>query len=399
MKPLYECLNDQLEQAKLRPRHSEQHSHDGVSPTSGIESDSSLSELVALAQRLQEAPQLEVSPDFAKQLQRRLLRHHTELKLIPHKKKLLRFSLLQRHPAFSAVLGVFLLFCIVSTSVLAMAAQVSNPSNPLYALTRLEQHVQIWFAGSPSNQAMLDLQFARTRLNTLTTLTDATQATAYRQALTDLDQQITTATSAINGLPTGSQRTQLTGDLTSLKSDAIQDLRSLLSKLALSEQFATTEELAHLGNIVPFLTSATLTLPAHPNGSATVTLAGSDLQPGAQLLVDGKVDGTLTSSIGTQENGQMVFVVPWHGDQHPHLLGILNPDDTATQMPATIIKLTSSNKNGDGGTGTGNHNENGTGNGNSNGNSHGSGNNNENGRGSNNANSGDKLPTLPTPHH
>ena len=34
-------------------------------------------------------------------------------------------------------------FAVLGTGVLVMAARVSNPENPLYAVKRLEQHVQI----------------------------------------------------------------------------------------------------------------------------------------------------------------------------------------------------------------------------------------------------------------
>jgi hypothetical protein len=354
MKPLHERLNDRLEQVILRNRHKRQYSHDFILPTSGTEHDPPIDELVALAQSLQAAPQLEVAPDYTKQLQLRLLHRHTQLKLKRKEKKQTLLSLLRTHLVFSTVLGFFLLFGVLSASVLALATHASNPNNPLYSFKLLEQHFQVSLAGSASNQATLDLQFARERLNTLPELTDAAHAEEYHQALLNLDQRIVTATSAIHALPVGPQRTQLTNQLVSLQADAIHNLRKLLPQIALSEHIATTDELARLGDTVPHLVSATLTLPSHPNKPATIVFIGNNIQAGAQLLVNGK----LVVNPGTLSNGQMIFVIEWHGNQHPQTLGLLNLDGTATQVPATIIKATDDNKHGDNGD------KNGTGNGN-----------------------------------
>jgi hypothetical protein len=260
---------------------------------------------------------------------------------------------LRAHPAFGTTLGLCLLL-ILGTGVLAMATQVSNPNNPLYTLKRWEQHFQISLTSSPGDQASLDLQFARDRLNALSGLADPTYTVSYNQALTDLDQQLHTAASAINELPADAQRNQLSSELASLQSDAIHILRGLLSRLALPERLTTTGELARLGDNVPRLINGTLTLPPHSNGLATVSLSGSGIQPGAQLLVGSKPTGVS----GSLQNGQFIFVVvTWRSEQHPRSLGILNPDGTAVQTTAITIKTTDGNNNS-------NQNGNGDGNGN-----------------------------------
>src|SRR5258708_33248745 len=77
------------------------------------------------------------------------------------------FSLFRAHPAFGAMLGLCLLLLLLSTSVLALASQVSNPDNPLYTVKRWQQHLQISLASNPGDQASLNRQFARHRPNTL----------------------------------------------------------------------------------------------------------------------------------------------------------------------------------------------------------------------------------------
>lgn len=332
MNSLDERLNDHLEHFVLNTGRAGHQVGGFTRPVPAQESTPEIDDLVVLAWRLQSTPQIQVTLDFTKQLERRLLRRHAELRLQSRKRRSL-FALLRAHPALGAVLGLCVLFCLLSTSLLALAAQVSNPANPLYTLRRWEQQVQVQFSGSPADQAARNLQSAREQLNTLASQADPAHEGTYRQGLLDLDRQIDAATTAIHGLPEGSQRDQLAGELASLKSDAIHELRSLLSRLNLSERLATTGELGRLGDTVPTLTHATLILPNHSNGRATVILKGSDIQTGAQLLVN----GTVTEASETVQQGQVVFVADWRGDQHPQSLGILNPDGTAAQTTTIAI--------------------------------------------------------------
>jgi hypothetical protein len=341
MKPLEERLNDRLEQARLDIRRNGLHPGGLTLPERERESDPEVDGLVVLAQRLQQAHQIQVAPDFAGQLERRLLRRHAELRL---QQRILRysfFSLLRSRPVLSAVLGVCLLVCLMSISVLALAAQVTNPSNPLYGLKRWEQQVQVQMSGSSVAQASLDLQFVQDQLKALPANSAHTEA--YRQALIELDEQIDTAAAAIDKLPAGAQHARLASELASVKRDAIQELRSLLPRLALPERLATTGELARLGDTVPTLTHATLVLPEHPNGQATIILEGSMIQAKAQLLVNGAV----VDASGTFQPDQVVFAVAWNGELYPRSLGILNPDGTAAETTAiTITGATNGNQSG-----------------------------------------------------
>ena len=366
MNPLDERLNDQLEQLSGRNGHQES-GFTKPAPEWGHASE--INGLVELARRLQRAPQIQVHPDFTSQLERRLLRRHVELRLQQSGKRRSLFALLRARPVVSAVLGLCVLICLLSTSLLALAAQVSDPANPLYAIGRWERHLQGQFSRNPADQASQDLQGARDQLNTLASLADSNHEGAYRQALLDLDQQLDTTASAIDALPAGLQRDQLASELADLKTDAIHVLRGLLPRLELPERLATTDELGRLGDTVPTLTRATLILPAHPNGRATIRLEGSHILAGAQLLVNGKV----MEASGTVQQGQVIFVAIWKGDQHPQSLGVLNPDGTAAQTTAVTITGTSS------------------------------GNGSQNGNGNKPTSTptphGNKPPTTPTPHH
>jgi hypothetical protein len=146
MKPLAERLKDRLEQAASRTEHQKQGSF--LLPKPENEQDPEIEELVSLARSLQAAPQLQMAPDFVRLLERRMLRHHTELQLKQARRKRPCFLLFRVHPAFGAVLGLCLLFLLLSASVLVSATQVSNPTNPLYGIKLWEQHLQVQFSSN-----------------------------------------------------------------------------------------------------------------------------------------------------------------------------------------------------------------------------------------------------------
>ena len=342
MKPLPERLNDRLERRHVRSWNGEEPPDWLLSPASAPNRDPEADALVALALRVQAAPPLQVEPDFAWQLEQRILARNAALHLERPVSGWSFLHLLRAHPAFRVALGLCLLLLLVGTGALVVAAQATNPDSPLYVVKHWEQQVQVSLANSPENQAHLDLQFAQDRLKTLVTLADAAHVQAYREALVELDQQLTAASRASSALPAGAEHDRVESQLATLQADARHTLRGLLPHLALPERLLTTDELGRLGDTVPHLVSAEMVVPAHPNGQATISIAGDDIQPGAQLLVDTQ----LVDVRGSPQNGWYVFVANWAGKQHPYSLGILNPDGTAAQT--TTITLNSPDDHGNG---------------------------------------------------
>jgi hypothetical protein len=344
MKPLPERLNERLERRQVRSWNGDS------SPVSALNRDPEADELVALALRVQAASPLQVDPDFARQLEQRMLTRHAVLRLERPVRRWSFLRLLRAHPVFRVALGLCFLLLLLGTGALLLPAQATNPDSPLYVVKHWEQQMQVSLANSPENQAHLDLQFALDRLKTLVTLADAAHAQAYSEALVELDQQLTAASRASDALPAGAEHDRVESQLATLQADARHTLRGLLPQLALPERLATTDELGRLGDTVPHLVSVEMVLPAHQGGQATISIAGDDLQPGAQLLVDSRLVG----GTGSFQNGRYVFVANWAGNQPPQLLGVLNPDGTAAQT--TTITLNSSD---DHGNGNGNSNGNG----------------------------------------
>jgi Domain of unknown function (DUF5667) len=348
MKSLYERLNHRLDQIVSPSQLSELHQNDFLLSENDEETD----ELSALARRIREVEAVQVDPDFARLLERRMLRCNAEVKSQQRNKTYSLLALFRIRLALSAVMIFCFLFLLIGTSTLAMAAQAVNPDNPLYAVKKWEQNVQLLLSGNAENQASLNLQFAHERLNMLSSLTNANQAAAYRQTLTDLDQNINIATSIINSLPAGAQHEDLAGELISFKGDTIHVLRSLLSRLAIPERLTTTDELANLGDKVPHIDRAIVQLPAHPNEEAIIHFTGNNIDSKAHLLIDGQ----LVDASEYLQNGQIIFMIDWHGRSYPHSLGIMNPDDTVAQTAAISIQNsdTKSNQGGNKGNQTGN---------------------------------------------
>lgn len=371
MKSQPERLNDRLQQGDWRSWNSEELPARQHRPTPASDHDREIDELVTVARHLQSHPQLQADPDFVELLETRLLLRHAALRQQrPARKGLAR--LWRAHPIYRIAPGFCLLILLLGTGILAVAARVSNPENPLYAVKRWEQHMQVSLAGSSASRAELDIQFAREQLNMLADLADPAHENAYRQTLADFDQDVNAAGSSIQGLAAEPDRVRLSSELTALKNDGRHTLRGFLPQLALTERLLTTDELGSLGDRVPHLLNAEIVLSAHSNDhTATISISGSNIQPGAQLLVNGQV----INAPGSFQNGLYVFTTGWNGEQHPQSIGILNPDGTVAQTTMITMITPNGNGNGNGNNGNGN---NGT---------HGNGNN------------GGKPDKTPTPHH
>ncbi|HET8912037.1 MAG TPA: DUF5667 domain-containing protein [Ktedonobacteraceae bacterium] len=350
MKPIEEHLNDRLEQEKWGIIRRESPSSGFIAPVIKNESDEEVDALLAIVHDLQTSPQLQPRPEFMMQLERRLIRRNVELRIQSRTKRRSFISWVYTRPALTAVLGICLIFVLLSSSMVALAAQVTDPTNPLYSLKRWGQQIQLQLTSNPADQASLDLQFARDRLNTIPSLANSADEGAYRLALSDFDQKITTASATIKGLSPGAKQAMLVDQLANLKLDAIHILRTQLVQLEVPEQLYTTAELARLGDTIPNVTQVLLTLPSKSTKNETISFLGSDLQPGAWLLINGKK----RQQTGISQQGWLVFIVDSNGMQHPQSLGILNPDGSAMETSTITINTGSNDPSGDGQRGKGN---------------------------------------------
>ena len=200
MDPLSDWLNDELERQEIAQ------SEDGRAPRPRRPSDPEFEELVRFASRLQKAPPLQVDRTFARRLEGRVLARNAALhrsRPAPRRWSWHFPRLVRAHPVLGVALSLCLLVILLGAGVLAVAAQITNPNNPLYAIKRWEGQGGASPTSSQANQAELDLQSARNSLNTLANLADPAHAGAYRHALSDFDQKLSTAAQAVNALPAG----------------------------------------------------------------------------------------------------------------------------------------------------------------------------------------------------
>src|SRR5258708_8754256 len=231
MKPLPERLNERLEQHNARSSSGEGAPDWLLSPVHAPSQDPEADELVALALRFQSAPPLQVDPDFAWQLEQRILTCNAALHLEQPVRGWSFPRLLRAHPVFRVALSLCLLLLLLGTGVLVGAVQATNPDSPLYVVKHWEQQVQGALAHSPENEAHWALHFAQDRLKTLSTLADAAHAQAYSEALVELDQQLSAAARASNGLPAGAEQDRVERQLARLQADARHTLRGLRPQL------------------------------------------------------------------------------------------------------------------------------------------------------------------------
>ena len=312
--------------------------------------DIEVREMAMLARHLQVSSALQPTPAFVQRLERRVLAHnisHMQTKAARNKWRWLFGGGSALQPNTNTNIQIIrlafvaLLLCLLvgSSTLLAMAATVSNPNDPLYSVKIWEHQTQQMLASSPQSRATIGLQIIRDRLKEIPGLTGASHASAYQQALDQIEQQMDTVSNIIHALPTGSQRQNLANQLATSKTNARSTLHGVLPKLPLDERVITTTELGQLGVPVPDIQSATVVIKPSPASQATITVTGTNLTSTMNLLVN---DEVVANGCALQQN-TCTFTIPWHGEAPIKLIAIFNADDTCAQT--THITLTDDDRN------------------------------------------------------
>ena len=318
--------------------------------------DAELSEMVVLAQYLQASPALTADPAFAQRLERKVLAHSVrqmQMKAAQKKGHWLFGWAPQMWVGFAAILMCML---VGTGTVLAMANGTENPRNPLYGVKEWEQHVQLSFANSPENKATVSMEIARDRMKAAGSMTDPSEASVYQQMIQDAEQEIDAASQIIKTLPVGADRQRLSNELATLKTDTRQALYSWLPKLSLMGQVVTTTFLGDLGAPVPNIQRATVVVTSHPVEQATITVTGKNFTSSTRLVVNNQ----LIAGNCTSQQNNCVFVIPWHDQNPPHTLAVLNENNTAAQTNAITFVGTDNGNGGNPNNGNDGNNANGT---------------------------------------
>ncbi len=323
MKPRHERLNERLEAPSLFQRKQFR------SPLPG-DQDPEMEELLGLAQYLHTSPDFKTDSTFAQELEQAVIAHTSQQQAGSTTRRRRFFTRSVRMQLACAVLLIGLLLALGTV----MAAQVPSAASPFSFLKHLVPHppavVNATATETPQEQAEASLQQAREQLNTLVNLANPAHATAYQQALTTLRQQIDNTSGLIDALPYGAGQTQLSKELSAFKDTARHTLHGLLYGMTLSERLVTTDALHHLGETMPVLTRALMITTLFPQKQAIITLIGTNLSPGAQVVVDDRV----FANAGTFQPGTYVFIIPWSGTRSPGTIALLNADGTLVQTTA-----------------------------------------------------------------
>ncbi|HEX5570468.1 MAG TPA: IPT/TIG domain-containing protein, partial [Ktedonobacterales bacterium] len=135
---------------------------------------------------------------------------------------------------------------------------------------------------------------------------------------------------SIQNLQTGGVRDALATQLATLQQSARQDLRSALPSLSWATRAHITTVLGQLGDRIPQVAQAGITgVTINGNYIWIITIDGSDFSSTALVLIDGQPVGTIV----TRSSTTIVAHVPGNDlSAGSHVLGVGNPDDTASML-------------------------------------------------------------------
>jgi hypothetical protein len=212
------------------------------------------------------------------------------------------------------------------------AAASASPGTLLYGLHRWEQNIGVALSTSPADRVQLHISYANEALQALGMAAHAGNDTAYLQALDTLRGETGAASQALADVPAGAEQNALAGQLADLRAHSATALASYLRMLDWQPRVATTAALADLGQPVPHITSVIMaSVRSNAGRTLLITVTGSGFEPGAVVVVDGHVTGTVTESSPTT----LVVSVSGDGaDSRPRAVGVSNPDGTAVESVA-----------------------------------------------------------------
>ncbi len=229
--------------------------------------------------------------------------------------------------SWTAVLGFAAVLLAACISILTASAQ-SLPGDTLYGLKQAEYQLTLNFASGPQDRASAQIDQLRHALADLRTVVTAGRADdAIRLALASAAAKTTDSRGAVAALPAGAQREAAQRELDGVLAQEEQTVRHLLDQVDWPVRLACTQQLGALGDAVPTVTR--VMVQPQSTGTLLITLTGTHFAPQAELMIDGRPEGTVSQST-SQQLVAVVSDAAWSAG--PHALGVRNPDGTAAQM-------------------------------------------------------------------
>jgi hypothetical protein len=229
--------------------------------------------------------------------------------------------------SWTAVLGFAAVLLAACISILTASAR-SLPGDTLYGLKQAEYQLTLNFASGPQDRARAQIDQLRNALVDLRAVVTAGRADdAIRLALSSVAATTNASRGAVAALPAGAQRESAQRELDGVLAQEEQTVRHLLDQVDWPVRLACTQQLGALGDAVPTVTRVMV----HPQSTGTllITLTGTHFAPQAELMIDGRPEGTVSQST-SQQIVAVVSDAAWSAG--PHALGVRNPDGTAAQM-------------------------------------------------------------------
>jgi hypothetical protein len=230
------------------------------------------------------------------------------------------------HRAWIGALGTAAVLLLALLGVSNVAAG-SLPGDPLYGVKHFEQQIALSGAMSPDGRATLQITQLQNALDDLQTeVSNGRSEEDIRQALTIVAADTQQSQTAVAAVPAGTARDAAEQSLATTLQNEQTVLYALLARVGWSLQVVFTRQLGALGVAVPAVTQVTVIRGA--TTTLTVKLTGVNFAPGAQLVINGRVRGTVTQNTGTTLTAT-INQSDWRVDDGA--VGMVNPDGTAAQ--------------------------------------------------------------------
>lgn len=217
---------------------------------------------------------------------------------------------------------------VVLGVVVLNASAASLPGDPLYSLKQFRNQIALSQAHTPATHAQVAIQQLQAAVQDLRAEVAAGHNDdAIAQAITVVAQDTSSAQGFVNSIPPGAALDQAQSDLAGALTDEQTTLRQLLPAAHWPVRVALTRQLGALGASVP--TISQITASFGNSSLITLNITGTNFASGAQVFVNGVTITTVRSSSATQIVAAVERTV-WNGQTH--LVGVQNPDGTATQF-------------------------------------------------------------------
>ncbi|HEX7736305.1 MAG TPA: hypothetical protein VF458_15740, partial [Ktedonobacteraceae bacterium] len=226
--------------------------------------------------------------------------------------------------AWVATLGAVAVLLIAFASLLTFSVH-NEPPNLSSGWKQAQNQETLTARENAANTALGHLRNALADLTTV--VNEGRDDRAIRQALKIVSLWTSTSREAVAALSPGPARQATQHSLNEVLAEEDQTLRLLLGRVGFSMKVAFTRQLGMLGDPVPRVIH--VTVRAQTNGTLLITLTGENFASRAQLMIEGKLTGTVI-----QRSASLLVAVVSSAQRSPETdtIGVLNPDGTAAQM-------------------------------------------------------------------